>query len=64
MRVCLTHSSTYLKTTQLVTQLSWTQFMVMDLAVYVGDLETLAQLTILRLKPLFWKTDNYQEHTN
>lgn len=67
MHVCLTHSSTYLKTTQLVTQLSWTQFTVMVLVVYVGDLETSAQLTsaeVLRLKPLFWKTDKYQEHTN
>lgn len=67
MHVCLTHSSTYLETTQLATQLSWTQFTVMVLVVYVGDLETSAQLTsaeVLRLKPLFWKTDKYQEHTN
>lgn len=62
MDVCLTYSSTYLKNTQLVTKLSWTQFMAIVLVVCMGDLEALAPLTsAMRLKPLL-KTDNYQEH--
>lgn len=67
MDICLTHLSTYLKNTQLVTKLSWTQFTRMVLVVSVGDLETSAPLTsaeVMRLKRLFRKTDNSQEHKN
>lgn len=51
--VCLTNSSTYLKTTQVVTKLSWPGFTAMASVVCVGDWQSLAPLTsakVMRLK--------------